>query len=124
MQNVRGKIEKIVKKGKEMRKLIVGALLTGLCSIAQAETIATMPNRAGGKIVLTDDACVYQGKNYNNLNRAYNYTESGYTQEACWGIEGETVVVFWLESSQKMRYPIENFTMNQNYKGGRRGKSL
>ena len=101
-----------------MRKLvIIIGLVCGVLYYQQvkAETIASMPNRAGGRIVLTDQVCKYQGEVFKNINRAYNYTEAGYTQEACWGIEGETVVVFWLDSNQKMRYPIENFTMNPNY---------
>lgn len=106
------------------RMMLVLLASLSVHTVVKAETIATMPNQANGKIVLTDDACTYQGKSYSNLNRAYNYGSAGYTQEGCWGIEGETVVAFWFDSNQKMRYPIENFTMNPNYskkKGSGRG---
>jgi hypothetical protein len=81
----------------------------------RAETIATLPNKAGGKIVITDEPCVINGKSYKNLNRVYNYGSSGYSTEGCWTIEGETVVVVWEDDDKVRRYPIENFTMNSNY---------
>lgn len=80
---------------------------------AQAETIASMPNKGGGKIVLTNEVCVSDGKTYKNLNRAYNYTSEGYGSEGCFTVEDETVIVIWnvQGSPQKMRYPAENFTI-------------
>jgi len=97
-----------------MKKMLV-LLLLSLSAHVSADTIATQPNQAGGKIVLTDDACIYKGKNYDKLNRAYNYGSAGYTSEGCWGIEDETVIVYWIDTDQKMRYPITAFTMNPNY---------
>ena len=84
-----------------------------LPTLAIAGAIATMPNRAGGKIVLTDEACVHKGKTYDGLNRAYNYSTEGYTTEGCFVVEDETVVVIWNDGSanSKMRYPAENFTI-------------
>jgi hypothetical protein len=96
-----------------MRKLLLSLLLCA--GVAHAETVATQPNQAGGKIVLTDGACIHKGTNYDKLNRAYNYGSVGYTSEGCWGIEGETVIVYWIDTDQKMRYPITAFTMNPNY---------
>jgi hypothetical protein len=81
--------------------------------LASAASIATMPNEGGGKIVLTDDVCKYEGKTFNKLNRAYNYTTSGHSSEGCFYVEDETVVVIWNTSlgSRTMRYPLENFTL-------------
>ena len=104
-------------------RILLGLLFCA--GVANAGTFATMPNQANGKIVLTDEACVHNGKNYANLNRAYNYGSAGYTQEGCWIVEDETVVVIWIEANQKMRYPLANFTINPNWKrGGGRGNSL
>jgi hypothetical protein len=93
-----------------------------LPTLAFAEAIATMPNRAGGKIVLTNEACVHKGKTYDGLARAYNYSTEGYTTEGCFAIEDETVVVIWADGSanSKMRYPAENFTIIKR-KGTRYG---
>jgi hypothetical protein len=100
-----------------MRKMLVSlGLLLSVTTAVKAETVATQPNQAGGKIVLTDDACVHNGKHYEKLNRAYNYGSAGYTSEGCWVIEDETVIVVWVDTNQKMRYPITAFTMNSNYK--------
>jgi hypothetical protein len=84
-----------------------------LPTMAFAGAIATMPNKAGGKIVLTDEPCVFQGKKFDGLNRAYNYGTQGYTTEGCFAVEDETVVVIWNDGSAepKMRYPAENFTL-------------
>jgi hypothetical protein len=95
--------------------LVSLGLLLSVITVARAETVATQPNQAGGKIVLTDDPCIHKGKNYDKLNRAYNYGTAGYTSEGCWGIEDETVIVYWIDTDQKMRYPITAFTINPNH---------
>jgi hypothetical protein len=102
-------------------KLLIAAIAMSY-GAAQAEAIATMPNKAGGKIVLTNQACVHKGKTYDGLARAYNYSTEGYTTEGCFAVEDETVVVIWHEVSanSKMRYPAENFTIIKN-KGARYG---
>ena len=102
-----------------MKKLLAALLFVPM--MAQAAAIATMPNRAGGKIVLTDEACVHKGKRYDGLNRAYNYSTEGYTTEGCFLVEVETVVVIWNDGSanSKMRYPAENFTIINRRSGTR-----
>jgi hypothetical protein len=94
-----------------------------LPTIAFAGAIAEMPNRAGGKIVLTDEACIHKGKTYDGLARAYNYSAEGYTTEGCFAVEDETVVVIWNDGSanSKMRYPAENFTIVKRKRGTRYG---
>lgn len=100
--------------------LFSGTLLTVLFMLAfvgncQADTIASMPNKGGGKIVLTDEDCKFEGKKYPSLSRAYNYTSEGYGSEGCFAVEDETVVVIWNVggSPQRMRYPAENFTLTK-----------
>jgi hypothetical protein len=99
-----------------MKKMLVSlGLLLSVATAVKAETVATQPNQAGGKIVLTDQACTYEGRTFDKLSRAYNYGSAGYTSEGCWGIEDETVVVYWIDANQRMRYPVTAFTMNPNY---------
>lgn len=104
----------------KLKYLAVLALM--IPTMVHAAAIATMPNRAGGKIVLTDEACVHKGKTYDGLNRAYNYSTEGYTTEGCFVVEDETVVVIWDDGSanSKMRYPAQNFTIIKK-KGTRYG---
>lgn len=81
---------------------------------ARADAIASMPNQGGGKIVLTNEVCDINGKVYKSLNRAYNYTDSGHSNDGCFAIEDETIIVIWKMqdgSPKKMRYPVENFTI-------------
>lgn len=82
---------------------------------AKADTIASMPNQGGGKIVLTNEICKFGEKTYSKLSRAYNYTDSGYGSEGCFYVEDETVVVVWDLSgkAKQMRYPAENFTLTK-----------
>ena len=97
-----------------MKKLLIALMLVS--GIAKSATFATMPNQANGKIVLTDETCKFDGKVYDGLNRAYNYGSAGYTSEGCWMAEDETIVVIWIDSNTKMRYPMANFTLNPNWK--------
>ena len=130
VQSVLGKIEKIVKKGIEMRKILIDTLLAGLMGSASAEMIASLPNKAGGRIVLTDQICKdpVTDEIYSQLRRAYNYSTEGGSDEGCWLIEDETVVVVWVPRGAKRtqsRYPLQNFTINPNYSGGgKRGRPL
>lgn len=89
-------------------------------SMARAEAIASMPNKGGGKIVLTNDVCKYGEKTYSKLSRAYNYTETGYGSEGCFYVEDETVVIIWNvgNEAKQMRYPAENFTLTKRKGGG------
>jgi hypothetical protein len=105
-----------------MRLKHIAVAVLMLPTFAFAEAIATMPNRAGGKIVLTNEACVHKGKTYAGLARAYNYSTEGYTTEGCFAVEDDTVVVIWDDGSanSKMRYPAENFTIIKK-KGTRYG---
>lgn len=97
-----------------MKKLLIALMLVS--GIAESATFATMPNQANGKIVLTDEICKLNNEVFDGLNRAYNYGASGYTSEGCWMVEDETVVVVWVNSKDKMRYPIANFTLSPNWK--------
>ena len=107
-----------------MKKILIGAVLALTATVCNAETIATMPNEAGGKIVLTDEICKYNGQVFDKLNRAYNYGASGSTGEGCWGVEDETVMVYWVDTNRKSRYPLVNFTINPNYSKKKNNRSM
>lgn len=98
--------------------VILLLLMGAVFNIVKAETIATMPNQADGKIVLTNETCEYAGKKYPKLNRAYNYGSTGNTSEGCYYIEDETVVTIWNNNgtSSTMRYPAGNFTIRKQSK--------
>lgn len=101
-----------------MKKLMLGLLVSlSVHTAVKAEAVATLPNQAGGKIVLTDEICKdpVTGEIFNSLRRAYNYSTAGGSDEGCWLVEDETVVVVWIPSSgakrTRSRYPVENFTI-------------
>ena len=95
-----------------MKKLLLICLMSS--SVCLGETIATLPNQGGGKIVLTNEPCKVGDKNYLNLNRVYNYGSTGQTMEGCFKVEDETVVVVWVDGTT-FRYPAENFTIRKKY---------
>ena len=97
-----------------MRKLITALLFCP--ALAYGAVIASMPNQAGGKIVLTDEQCKLNGKVYDPLRRSYFYTTEGVTGDGCWYLDDETVVVVWKEKSggsTTRRYPVENFDIRK-----------
>lgn len=98
-----------------MKRLLLSLLV--IPSLVSAKSIAWMPNNSGGKIVITDDVCKGPGgKIYPNMFRIYTYSSSGETSDGCFEFEGDTVHVFWPDSKQEMRYPIESFTVFQGVK--------
>jgi hypothetical protein len=96
-------------KGGNM-KYIIALLLTLGVNTTQAEAIAQSPNEGGGFIVLTNEVCVVNKKTFSELRRVYSYTQSGLTQEGCFMLEDDTVVVVW-ESGNKRRYSASGFTL-------------
>ena len=109
------------------RYVIGGVLVLWMAAYAvsvKAETIATLNNKAGGKIVLTDRPCVHNGVKHDKLNFVYNYGTSGHSSEGCWAIQGEVVSIVWFDSEGTMRYPISNFTINQNYSKSKNNRSM
>lgn len=91
-------------------KQILAILLLAFSINVQAEAIAQAQNEGGGFIVLTNEVCKAGGKTYNELRRVYGYTGSGVTQEGCYALEDDTVVVVW-ESGNKRRYHASGFTL-------------
>lgn len=94
-----------------MKKLL--AVLLFVPTIALGAVVASMPNQAGGKIVLTDEPCNYAGKNYPSLYKSYFYTPEGTTGDGCWRLDDETVVVVWIDSNTTRRYPAANFDIRR-----------
>lgn len=107
-----------------MKKILIGAVLALTATVCNAEMIAWLGNQAGGRIVITDEVCVdpETKKRYDALKRAYNYSASGSTSEGCYHVEDDSVVIVWVNTNgrNKSRYPLENFTLNTNYKRNNR----
>lgn len=97
-----------------MKNLLIALLMAP--SISFGAVIASMPNQAGGKIVLTDETCIHNGKSYAPLMKAFNYSNSGTTGDGCWGLEDEVVTVIWVHpngTTDKFRYPARNFQIRK-----------
>ena len=99
-----------------MKKLLFIFFLVS--NVANAWNVAWMPNKAGGKIVLTNEVCKdnKSGKTYNLLKRMFMYTSEGYTMEGCFYISDNIVNATWHNGSE-MKYELEDFTLYD--KGGK-----
>jgi len=93
-----------------MKTFIAAVLATFTINFANAEAIAQSPNERNGFIVLTNEVCKVGNKTFKELNRVYSYTARGDTQEGCFMLEDDTVVVVW-ESGNKKRYAASGFTL-------------
>jgi hypothetical protein len=93
-----------------MKLLIAIFISTFTINFAYAEAVAQSPNEGGGFIVLTNEVCVVNKKTFSELRRVYAYTARGDTQEGCFALEDDTVVVVW-ESGNKKRYAASGFTL-------------
>lgn len=93
-----------------MKALIAALLLTVGSAHAQ---VWSMPNRAGGEIILTTKDCTVLGKTYTTLKTGYAYAASGNRLEMCWWIEDGLVHAYWLSGSlenTRSTWKIEDFS--------------
>jgi hypothetical protein len=96
-----------------MRSILI-AIAIGLSFSAHAETFADTSNKGGGKIAILTDWCVSNAA----LKRAYYYTKDGDTNDGCWYLDGDTIVIEWNNSARK-RYPVKIFKLRNGYRNFR-----
>lgn len=89
-------------------------LLFILCSLlsfqVNAKAVGELPNKSGGKIVFTDDSCKY----YPKAMRMYTYAPSGGSNDGCWFIEDNMVVVVYEDDKKTYRYPLNQVLTPSN----------
>ena len=97
-------------------KMIKRMLLLALCfGTAQAETIAFVSNKGGGRIVITDDTnktCP------SNTRVAYTTTETNRTQTGCWTLDSLYIHILWSDGELRS-YPLEAWEFTKPSKTGR-----
>ena len=87
------------------RTLLLAALLAA-SSLAQADSWF-LPNKAGGRIVLTDRPC--PAPESKPLREAYAYEAGGDRQSACWTIFDDMIQITW-ERGGRSVFSLEDFT--------------
>lgn len=95
-----------------MKKLLLVLLFI---SSVQAEEIAWTPNKAGGRIVLTNETCWSKGKEYPSLYRSYMVVPGGSSMSSCYIVENDVIHMVY-EDGSEYRYSISGFTLK--YKKG------
>ena len=94
-----------------MKKTLVSLLLCLSAGVANADAWV-MPNKGGGKITLTKEACPFDNYAYTALKKAYTWTNSTY-QEGCWSVINGEVHIVWVNkdgSGDRRVYDINAFT--------------
>ena len=88
------------RKGNKM-KYLMGVALLAFCLSAQAKVIAELPNKGGGRIILTDEACRQKG-----YKLAYSQMEGNSTLLGCWSTDSQFVHIMWYDNDLRS-YGIE-----------------
>lgn len=93
-----------------------------IASPVHAENLAWMENEAGGKIILTNEACVIKGKAYSEARKIIAYSalvDNKGPNEGCWGIykhDDSLIYALWPSVKQTKLYRFDDFTWT-NSKG-------
>jgi hypothetical protein len=85
---------------------IVALVLALTATQVQATVIATMPNKAGGEIVLTDVPAEQCGTGF----ISYTTSPNGPTLYGCWWSDERMVHISYDNGSNTWSHPISNFT--------------
>jgi hypothetical protein len=87
-----------------MSKLLIALLIVS--STVQAEALFETNNKAGGKIVLTDEVC-----RDNKHKLAYSMMDGSDTLLGCWSADSSYVHIGWYDGSlRSYPYGIWNYT--------------
>lgn len=84
-------------------------LVFALCTFAHADTIATMKNKAGGLIILTD-VVTTQCKGF--VGAAYATADDNKTSWGCWFSDEIMVHIRWHDGDTRA-YLIDSFNVNE-----------
>lgn len=91
---------------------VIFSLIFALCGVAHAEVIATLVNKAGGIIALTNETgygCT------GNTRIAYSTSTSASTSIGCWAMDDYMVHIKW-DGDKIWSYPINSFKMSKTAK--------
>lgn len=90
-----------------MNKLI-GFLLITVSLNANAEAWFTK-NEAGGEIIITDNVCYFNGKQFTALKEGYTRNPSGEVLHGCWYYDNGTIHMTY-ENKNQYAYPVNYFS--------------
>lgn len=82
-------------------KYLFGFALLAFCLTAQAKAVAELPNKGGGKIIITDEACRQQG-----YKLAYTQMNGAPTMLGCWGMDNKFIHIMWYDNDLRS-YELE-----------------
>lgn len=109
-----------------MRTFLLSAAvaLATACTPVYAATFAA-ENNAGGHIVLTDEKCPIPELAEVDGLAGFAYDGAGQLRPHCWVLDGDAVLVLWLDTGELTAYPARVFTeVNSETSPARRGVSV
>ena len=99
-----------------MRTLILAAAL--ISTPVMAESIAWVENQAGGNIVLTNEPCILDGKNFEEGRKAITYASGMPEKKGCWGIykrNNKMIAIVWQDRGMTDRvFDMDDFEWKSN----------
>ena len=93
-----------------MKHITIG-VLSLVMSVSAYADVWSMPNSAGGEIVLTDRPC---GKQYPSLRQMYTRGPDGTTINGCWAIYDNYVHVVYVDKTERT-YDPRMFTKQETF---------
>ena len=99
----------VINMGVKMNKLLA-ILIIGLSLSANAKTIAELPNKGGGKIILTDNNCRTKG-----YKLAYTQMDGASTLLGCWTSDNSFVHILWYDNDLRS-YGLEYWQLTNDVK--------
>lgn len=88
--------------------IAVAVVLAGCAAPAKTQ-VFVMPNTGGGEITLTFRPCVINGQTIDGLREGYTWSQRSAYQRSCWTIVDGNVHVLYLETKDRMVYPLNEF---------------
>ena len=92
-----------------MRAILIAALAAALAVPATAGVIATLENKGGGQIKLTDDICKSREGQDLAWLFAYSTLPGGKFLTGCWMVADDDVLVIYDNGGVRL-YPMDAFT--------------
>ncbi len=85
-----------------MYKYILAALLAVYSQSVQARAVAYVENKAGHRIVITDQDCSHP----TYKKQAYALDAQGDSHAGCWRHDDKNVYILWLDMPTPVAYPL------------------
>lgn len=90
-----------------MNRIIIACMLAACVAPVHAKAVAYIPNKAGARIIITDQPCRMDTPYH---AQAYAIDAQGEAHAGCWMHDSTNIYVYWLDMAKPVAYPITSLT--------------